>query len=88
MNYFSFSTLAIFLLVISTTMVVSGLYWMLTKKYNDDLWVKTTGRNIFLFGIFVLINSIAFSVNLPKIKYKEKCNKDINPTKTCLKNND
>lgn len=85
MNYFSFSTLAIVLLVISSSMVVTGLHWMLTKKYNDDLWVKSTGRNIFLVGIFVLINSFAFSVNLPKIKLKDKCSKGINPTETCLK---
>ncbi|AFI97441.1 hypothetical protein CTY74_07185 [Acinetobacter baumannii] len=85
MDYFKLSTPSIILLILSLCMIIPGLYWIYSKKYRSDLWVRETGKNIFYIGIFFFLNVIVFSIDLPKLKTKNECSKDIQYSKSCPK---
>ncbi|EPG8768642.1 hypothetical protein ACVG66_003670, partial [Acinetobacter baumannii] len=50
--------------VLGILLVLIGLYWYKSKKYQNDLWVQNVGQMTFYIGLFLSINGIGLSIKL------------------------
>lgn len=61
---FKFSLITSIITVLGILLVLIGLYWYKSKKYQNDLWVQNVGQMTFYIGLFLCINGIGLSIKL------------------------
>ncbi|MBU0436672.1 hypothetical protein, partial [Acinetobacter baumannii] len=61
---FKFSLITSIITVLGILLVLIGLYWYKSKKYQNDLWVQNVGQMTFYIGLFLSINGIGLSIKL------------------------
>ncbi|RSQ24746.1 putative membrane protein [Acinetobacter baumannii] len=61
---FKFSLITSIISVLGILLVLIGLYWYKSKKYQNDLWVQNVGQMTFYIGLFLSINGIGLSIKL------------------------
>ncbi|HHP8265902.1 hypothetical protein [Acinetobacter baumannii] len=61
---FKFSLITSIITVLGKLLVLIGLYWYKSKKYQNDLWVQNVGQMTFYIGLFLSINGIGLSIKL------------------------
>ncbi|EXB98074.1 putative membrane protein [Acinetobacter baumannii 44327_8] len=61
---FKFSLITSIITVLGILLVLIGLYWYKSKKYQNDLWVQNVGQKTFYIGLFLSINGIGLSIKL------------------------
>lgn len=61
---FKFSLITSIITVLGILLVLIGLYWYKSKKYQNDLWVQNVGQMTFYIGLFLSINGISLSIKL------------------------
>ncbi|WP_407324489.1 hypothetical protein [Acinetobacter pittii] len=61
---FKFSLITLIITVLGILLVLVGLYWYKSKKYQNDLWVQNVGQMTFYIGLFLSINGIGLSIKL------------------------
>ncbi|HGH3220263.1 TPA: hypothetical protein ACJK0S_003789, partial [Acinetobacter baumannii] len=59
-----FSLITSIITVLGILLVLIGLYWYKSKKYQNDLWVQNVGQMTFYIGLFLSINGIGLSIKL------------------------
>lgn len=50
---FKFSLITSIITVLGILLVLIGLYWYKSKKYQNDLWVQNVGQMTFYIGLFL-----------------------------------
>lgn len=61
---FKFSLITSIITVLGILLVLIGLYWYKSKKYQNDLWVQNVGQMTFYISLFLSINGIGLSIKL------------------------
>ncbi|PJG65531.1 hypothetical protein [Acinetobacter seifertii] len=59
---FKFSLITSIISVLGILLVLIGLYWYKSKKYQNDLWVQNVGQMTLLIGLFLSVNGLALSI--------------------------
>ena len=61
---FKFSLITSIVTTLGILLVLVGLYWYKSKKYQNDLWVQNVGQMTFFIGLFLSINGLGLSIKL------------------------
>ncbi|AXW92672.1 hypothetical protein Aba7847_19815 (plasmid) [Acinetobacter baumannii] len=65
---FKFSLITSIITVLGILLVLIGLYWYKSKKYQNDLWVQNVGQMTFYIGLFLSINGANSNMRCDSLK--------------------